>query len=39
MPYSKPEVREKVEQLVDDKNESIYLVRKDDFSVSDFNTA
>jgi DNA-binding XRE family transcriptional regulator len=32
--FTKPEVREKVETLVD--GESIYLVRKDDFSVNDF---
>ena len=32
--FTKPEVREQVEKLVD--GESIYLVRKDDFSVSDF---
>ena len=32
--FTKPEVREQVEKLVD--GESIYLVRKDDFSVNDF---
>ena len=32
--FTKPEVREQVERLVD--GESIYLVRKEDFSVNDF---